>query len=99
MLTQAGAALCAAALVLPPAARAPARLRGVWALAAFGALAVFTALSATRSLMPNDSWLEANRTFAYFATFAGALAHAPRALERGRDRRRDRCGRALQLVV
>ncbi len=24
--------------------------------------------------MPNDSWLETNRTFAYFATFAGGLA-------------------------
>jgi hypothetical protein len=69
-----GAGLCAAALLLPRADRTPHRLRGGYALAAFALLAVFTALSVTWSLMPNDSWLEANRTLAYFAVFAGGLA-------------------------
>ena len=54
--------------------RTPARLRGAWALAAFALLAAFTALSITWSLMPADSWLETNRTFAYLAVFAGGLA-------------------------
>lgn len=69
-----GALLCAAALALPRAAATPSRLRGAVPLAAFAALAVFTALSITWSLMPNESWLEANRTFAYLAAFAGGLA-------------------------
>jgi hypothetical protein len=69
-----GAGLCALALVLPRPDRTPAVLRGTWALGAFGLLAVFTALSITWSLMPNDSWLETNRTLAYFAAMAGGLA-------------------------
>lgn len=73
-LLLAGAGLCAAALTVPRSARTPEKLRGVWALAAFAALALYTALSVSWSLMPSDSWLEANRTFAYLATFAGALA-------------------------
>ena len=43
-------------------------------LLGFAALAVFTALSIVWSLSPADSWLEANRTFAYLAVLAGALA-------------------------
>jgi hypothetical protein len=73
-LMLAGALLCALALVAPRPSRTPARLRGGWSLAAFTALALFTAFSITWSLMPNDSWLEVNRTFAYLATFAGGLA-------------------------
>ena len=69
-----GAAVCAAALALPRAARAPERIRGAIALSAFAALAVFTALSITWSLTPHDSWLEASRTFAYLAAFAAGLA-------------------------
>jgi O-antigen ligase/polysaccharide polymerase Wzy-like membrane protein len=72
----AGAALCVAVLLLPRPERTPRRLRGGYALAAFALLAVFTALSVTWSLMPNDSWLETNRTLAYFAVFAGGLALA-----------------------
>jgi hypothetical protein len=70
----AGAALCAAALLLPRAARAPARVRGAASLTLFGLLAIYTALSITWSLMPNDSWIEAIRTLTYLAAFAGALA-------------------------
>ena len=71
--------------LLPRPPRTPGALRGGWALAAFALLAVFTALSITWSLMPNDSWLEANRTLAYFAVLAGGLALGrlrARALER-----------------
>ena len=52
------------------------RLYGGWALLAFAALAAYTAVSIVWSLAPADSWLEANRTFAYLATFAGGLALA-----------------------
>jgi hypothetical protein len=54
--------------------RATGRLHGGLSLLAFTALAVFTALSITWSVAPDDSWTEANRTFAYVATFAGGLA-------------------------
>ena len=50
------------------------RLHGGLTLLAFAALGVFTALSITWSVAPGDSWIEANRTFAYVATFAGGLA-------------------------
>jgi hypothetical protein len=73
-LTLIGAVLCAAALVAPRSPRSPARVHGVWSLAAFAGLALFTALSITWSLMPNDSWQETSRTLAYLATFAGGLA-------------------------
>jgi tetratricopeptide (TPR) repeat protein len=54
------------------------RLWGVGPLALLLALAVLTALSMTWAANPSDAWIEANRTFAYLATFAGAaaLAHA-----------------------
>ena len=50
------------------------RLHGALSLLCFAALAVYTTLSIIWSLSPSDSWLEANRTFAYFAAFAGAIA-------------------------
>jgi hypothetical protein len=69
-----GATLCALALFLPRPARTPVAFRGAWSLAAFALLAAFTALSVSWSLTPSDSWLETNRTFAYLAVFAGAIA-------------------------
>ncbi len=54
--------------------RAAGRLHGGLSLLAFAALAVLTALSIIWSVAPGDSWLEANRTLAYVATFAGGLA-------------------------
>jgi hypothetical protein len=73
-LILAGAALCALAAALPRPARTPERLRGIWVLVSFFALAGFTALSITWSLMPSDSWFEANRTLAYGAVLAGGWA-------------------------
>jgi hypothetical protein len=73
-LLLAGAGAVGAALVLPRPARTPARLHGAWTVAAFGALAVYTALSVIWSLAPSDSWQEADRTLAYLATLAGAVA-------------------------
>ena len=54
------------------------RLWGLGCVALLLALAVLTALSMTWAANPSDAWLEANRTFAYVAVFAGAaaLAHA-----------------------
>jgi hypothetical protein len=52
------------------------RLDGVAALAAFAALAAITALSVGWSIAPDISYVEAGRTFAYLATFAGAVALA-----------------------
>jgi tetratricopeptide (TPR) repeat protein len=54
------------------------RLWGGWSLLALLALAVLTALSLSWAANPADAWLEANRTFAYLAVFAAAvaLAHA-----------------------
>ena len=49
-------------------------LRGAVTMLGLIALAVYTAASITWSLSPSDSWLEANRTFAYIAVFAGSLA-------------------------
>jgi len=66
-----GAGLVAWALLTLPMA---GRLHGGLTMLAFAALAVFTALSIIWSVAPGDSWLEANRTFAYVATFAGGLA-------------------------
>ena len=68
-----GAGLVAAALV---ARRLDGRLYGGVMLLGCGALAVFTALSIIWSVSPADSWFEANRTLAYFAVLAGALALA-----------------------
>ena len=86
-----------AALVRRRAAHAArSRRRSTAALTLLGAstaLAAYTALSITWSLSPGDSWLEANRTFAYVAAFAGALALVrlvPRALGGGAERDRAR---------
>ena len=69
-----GALLCAAALLLPRA-RAQ-RLHGAPALFALVLLAAYTAISIIWSLAPSDSWIEANRTFAYLSAFAGTIALA-----------------------
>ncbi len=54
------------------------RLWGGWSVALLLALAALTAASITWAANPSDTWLEANRTFAYLAVFAAAaaLAHA-----------------------
>ena len=91
-----GAALCALALLLPaPGAHAARGCAAPGRSARSRLLAVFTALSITWSLMPNDSWLETNRTLAYFAALAGGLALGrlragtlERAAGRDRDQRR-----------
>lgn len=69
-----GAALCAAALLMPRAR--VERLHGGPALVALAVLAAYTAVSIVWSLAPSDSWVEANRSFAYLATFAGTMALA-----------------------
>jgi hypothetical protein len=70
-LMLAGAALVAAAAltrsIAPP-------FYGGLTLLGLTALAAYTAFSIEWSLSPGDSWLEASRTFAYVAAFAGALA-------------------------
>jgi O-antigen ligase/Flp pilus assembly protein TadD len=71
-----GAALCAAALMAIPRRVAFPRLYGGFALLGFAVLAILTAASVVWSLAPSESWLEANRTFAYLATFAGGVAFA-----------------------
>ena len=67
------AALVATALLRRPIT-ADAPLRGGGPLLAFGLFAAFTALSVLWSLTPGDSWIEANRTFAYLAVFAAGIA-------------------------
>jgi tetratricopeptide (TPR) repeat protein len=54
------------------------RLWGAGPLVAMIVLAALTALSIAWAANPSDTWLEANRTFAYLAVFAAAtaLAHA-----------------------
>src|SRR5437660_7508049 len=52
------------------------RLDGGLTLAAFAALAALTALSILWSIVPDDSWIEANRTLSYLFVFAAALACA-----------------------
>ena len=69
------AALVATALLRRPIT-ADAPLRGGGPLLAFGLFAAFTALSVLWSLTPGDSWIEANRTFAYLAVFAAGIALA-----------------------
>jgi hypothetical protein len=66
-----GAALVACGVLV---GRITPPLYGGLTLLALTGLAVYTALSITWSLAPAESWLEANRTFAYVAAFAGALA-------------------------
>ena len=70
-LMLAGAAAVAAACLRRDAA---GPLYGVPAVIAFALLAAYTALSIVWSLAPADSWLEANRAFAYLAVLAGGVA-------------------------
>src|SRR5687768_17208566 len=66
-------AICATAAVRVPRSDAHP-LYGASSLLAFGLLAAFTAASIAWSLTPSDSWVEANRTLAYLATFATGIA-------------------------
>ena len=50
------------------------RIHGALPLLWLGLLAAFTALSITWSVSPADSWTETNRTLAYVAAMAGAIA-------------------------
>ena len=79
LLTVGGALVVAAAIVLAPAGRP---IYGLTAAALFLVLAALTALSVAWSVQPNDSWIETSRTFAYVATFAGAVALARLAPQR-----------------
>ncbi len=67
-----GLAVAGAALLAPRRER----LWGSGSLAAMVALAVLTALSIMWAAQPADAWLEANRTLAYAAVFAAAVALA-----------------------
>jgi hypothetical protein len=69
----AGAALVVAALLQRPWT-SDAPLYGGGPLLAFALLAGVTGGSVLWSLAPDDSWMEANRTFAYLAVFAGGIA-------------------------
>jgi hypothetical protein len=72
LLVATSAALVCAALIRGRGGR----LHGAWAVAAFAALAALTALSVSWSIAPDLSYVEAGRTFAYLAVFAGAVAAA-----------------------
>ena len=71
-LTLAGGLLVALAFAREHAGRV--RVFGVGGAIALFALAAFSAISVNWSIAPANSWLEANRTLAYAATFAGAIA-------------------------
>ena len=72
MILASGALVIAALLQRPWTREAP--LYGGTALLACGLLAAITALSVLWSLAPADSWVEANRTFAYVSLFAAGIA-------------------------
>ena len=82
-LTIAGGALLAAALAVQSAGRL--RLWGLGCAILLLALAAFTASSVVWSVDPANSWLEANRTFAYASSFIGAIALARIAATRWRS--------------
>lgn len=65
-----GGLACALGVLFTPRSRPCGRL----AAALFVLLALFTALSIEWSVAPGESWIEANRTFAYLAVFLGAVA-------------------------
>ncbi len=71
-ITITGAGLAATAVLAP--ARGPAW--GAPALLLFVALGAWTAASISWSVQPADSWVEANRTLAYIASFGAAIALA-----------------------
>ncbi|HLW94498.1 MAG TPA: O-antigen ligase family protein, partial [Solirubrobacteraceae bacterium] len=72
LLTLGGGGLVVAACALVPAGSV--RIAGIAVAIAMFALAALTALSVSWSVAPSSSWLEANRTLAYAAAFAGAIA-------------------------
>ena len=67
-----GAAAAIAVLILGAAGRRS----GLGSLILFAALAALTALSITWSVIPDASWLEANRTLSYLAVFGTGIACA-----------------------
>ena len=71
-LTLSGGVLVALAFAREPRGRL--RLFGFGTAAALFALAAFSVLSVDWSVAPANSWLEANRTLSYVASFAGAIA-------------------------
>jgi hypothetical protein len=71
-LIAAGALVVGAAILTAPRGR----VHGLAAVAAFAALAAVTALSIGWSITPDVSYVEAGRTLAYLAAFAGAVALA-----------------------
>ena len=75
-LVAAGSLLGAVAIAGPARHARPGPLHGAAPLAALGVLTVFGTLSIVWSLAPADSWIEANRAFAYLAAFGGGLALA-----------------------
>jgi tetratricopeptide (TPR) repeat protein len=72
-LTLGSGLLIAAAALLAPRTDS-SRAWGLAAAIGLFALAGYTAISMVWSVDPANSWLEASRTFAYAATFAGAVA-------------------------
>jgi tetratricopeptide (TPR) repeat protein len=74
-----GGVLAGVALLRPSEASRGWGATALWLFAAFAAL---TAVSIGWSVAPNDSWLEANRTLAYLACFAGGVALARLAPDR-----------------
>jgi tetratricopeptide (TPR) repeat protein len=72
LLVAAGASAVCAALLLTPRGR----VHGAWTVVSFVALAAVTALSVGWSIAPDQSYVEAGRTLAYLALFAGAVAAA-----------------------
>jgi hypothetical protein len=73
LLIAAGAGAVCAAILLGSRGRA---VHGGLAVVALAVLAALTALSVGWSIAPDVSYVEAGRTFAYLATFAGAVALA-----------------------
>lgn len=76
VLTLSGAGL---AVVLVLCGRRPG---GALSVALFAALALLTALSVAWSVVPQSSWLEANRTLSYLAVFGAGAALATFGAER-----------------
>jgi hypothetical protein len=69
-----GSGLLITLAILRGPRRAAMPLWGLGAAIGLFVLAGYTALSIAWSVDPANSWLEASRTFAYAATFAGAIA-------------------------
>lgn len=69
-------AACAALIIAALFSRRRGPVRGAVPLIALAALVGFTALSVGWSVVPDLSFIEAGRSFAYLAVFAGAIAAA-----------------------